>query len=285
MLPKYANQALAIMFATLMTSLLMLATSSNPTPHSFELASETIRVLICIIAMFYIERTKSHTQIYIPLLLGLVSLFYGSLLNMLDDIQQINHTTVDLTEDILITIGFILAIIGIINWTSHYQYQVKLLAKQSIHHQLTQVLNRKGCLAALYCLNLDHSKPLGILILSVDHFKQLNRSYGFEKIELLLQQLCNLIQQHCSDDFQIGHWSDDEFIIFGHTEDQHTIDALAGSLTDTIATQMFIIEGNVIPITLTIGISATQHLNIIDSVKAAEQHLFENQQTKLQPPV
>lgn len=125
MLPRFANQLMALLVAALFSGLLILSTSTNTSPHTIELSSEIVRSLICAILMFYIERTKAQTFIYLPLLFGFILLFYGTWLNALDDLLMIEHRSIDLTEDMLITLGLILTLLGIITGpnTTNNKYQ------------------------------------------------------------------------------------------------------------------------------------------------------------------
>ncbi|QLE86211.1 GGDEF domain-containing protein [Shewanella sp. Scap07] len=278
MLPRFANQLMALLVAALFSGLLILSTSTNTSPHTIELSSEIVRSLICAILMFYIERTKAQTFIYLPLLFGFILLFYGTWLNALDDLLMIEHRSIDLTEDMLITLGLILTLLGIINWTQHYQQQISKLEQQSQQDPLTQALNRQGILKKLANAE-QQQRPLTIMVMSIDHFKQITRSYGYalgDKLVCLIYQELQALQPDNSD---IGRWSDDEFLLLYPLTDKQHVTKLAQHIAQHMESSVFTPANTLISVTVCIGAATGQHLAVEDNIKLVENALYHAQQS------
>lgn len=55
--------------------------------------------------------------------------------------------------------------------------------------------------------------PVSVLLLDIDHFKQVNDRYGHQAGDQLLQQLAQCLKGFCGDRYQAGRWGGEEFLI------------------------------------------------------------------------
>lgn len=96
----------------------------------------------------------------------------------------------------------------------------KLLEEQlrllSITDPLTGVYNRRflqeTLLKELYRAE-RHSEPLGLIMLDLDHFKQVNDRYGHDVGDQVLQHLVGLIQKRIRNSDCLARWGGEEFVL------------------------------------------------------------------------
>ncbi len=79
------------------------------------------------------------------------------------------------------------------------------------------------------------NRPLGLIMLDVDYFKQFNDTYGHLAGDRILNSLCEAIKRHVKQTDAVGRWGGEEFIISlpGATTDQ-TLD-VAKRIGETMA--------------------------------------------------
>lgn len=84
-----------------------------------------------------------------------------------------------------------------------------------------------------------HARPLSLLLFDVDHFKQVNDSYGHAVGDAILRELTQLVSENIRDGDKFARWGGEEFIIVcGNTELEKAC-ALAEKLREKISNNKF----------------------------------------------
>lgn len=90
------------------------------------------------------------------------------------------------------------------------------LERLSMTDQLTGVLNRLGVqqrgMASMKSADRFHH-PLALLILDLDHFKQVNDRHGHPAGDTVLKRFCEIIQSNLRGSDIFGRWGGEEFVI------------------------------------------------------------------------
>lgn len=84
------------------------------------------------------------------------------------------------------------------------------------HDPLTGLLNRRGWLEKaerVWRRAVQDALPVGLLLLDVDHFKQINDTWGHPAGDNLLQGLGSLLSKHFRPGDVVGRWGGEEFIV------------------------------------------------------------------------
>lgn len=99
--------------------------------------------------------------------------------------------------------------------------QEALLRHKAEHDPLTGLMNRRGFEEAAEMLQ-GSPKPLALIHIDVDHFKQVNDTYGHMTGDRVLQKLSAVLTQHFSAQDYLFRMGGDEFcvIIMGVTREQ-----------------------------------------------------------------
>ncbi|MBI4800408.1 MAG: GGDEF domain-containing protein [Desulfarculus sp.] len=109
----------------------------------------------------------------------------------------------------------------------------KLLAQQSTTDQLTQVLNRRGffrVVQPLLHLAQRHGDQVGVLMVDLDGFKEINDSQGHQAGDLLLRQVAGVIARGVRSSDIVGRYGGDEFIVYLGPVDQEGLGRVAEKL-------------------------------------------------------
>ena len=151
----------------------------------------------------------------------------------------------------------------------------KTLEIQAKIDPLTGAFNRLGIEEAIG-LGLQewhkYRKPLSLIMIDIDHFKQVNDRYGHDIGDLVLSNLSNIVQQHIRTQDLLARWGGEEFVLVCRDTDIESARALADKLRELIAKQTL---HNKISITASFGVATlkTQE-NIEQLFKAADNALY-----------
>jgi diguanylate cyclase (GGDEF)-like protein len=90
-----------------------------------------------------------------------------------------------------------------------------ILEHQSIRDSLTNLFNRRFMEIALdreLRRALRHKKPLAVLMLDIDHFKQLNDTYGHEAGDAVLREVASVMRQAVRSEDTVCRYGGEEFV-------------------------------------------------------------------------
>lgn len=95
-------------------------------------------------------------------------------------------------------------------------HENRRLVGQSTSDDLTGVLNRRGLFA--FATQLAHiaarsGMPLGVLVIDVDHFKQVNDSHGHLTGDRVLRAIADVLASRLRASDAVGRWGGEEFAV------------------------------------------------------------------------
>lgn len=97
----------------------------------------------------------------------------------------------------------------------------KHIAQMATHDQLTRLLNRTTLEAKFSrerALAQRLGQTLGLILIDIDHFKQINDKYGHFVGDMVLVEFARLLEQHARMTDMVFRWGGEEFVIFGMLE-------------------------------------------------------------------
>ncbi len=122
-------------------------------------------------------------------------------------------------------------VIGLIGVSTDITDIVELrekLAKQAYTDELTKLYNRRKiwqCLSSSYCNSLEQNSPLSSIIIDIDHFKQVNDSYGHDFGDQVIVELADIIRSNLRKSDHCGRIGGEEFlIILNNTSGQDALE-------------------------------------------------------------
>jgi two-component system cell cycle response regulator len=142
---------------------------------------------------------------------------------------------------------------------------------------LTGLFNRRHLeeqLGAYVAMSRRHGHDLGVVLLDVDHFKNVNDTYGHPAGDSVLCEIARRIKSQLRAGDVAGRWGGEEFLVLTPNTD------LAGTLQagerirTSVAGALFDVSGVAAPVTISGGCSAQVGASADDLVRAADTGLY-----------
>lgn len=120
-----------------------------------------------------------------------------------------------------------------------------------------------------------YKRPLSFLMLDVDHFKNINDSFGHLAGDYVLKELATAIRTRLRPDDVLGRYGGEEFgSILPETGPEGAM-TIAEELRRLIEEQRFVFDSEPIPVTISIGVACYQEGQDVEGlVKAADERLY-----------
>jgi diguanylate cyclase (GGDEF)-like protein len=161
---------------------------------------------------------------------------------------------------------FVVMIVGVLGgilWTMGFAFMVTQqlvmeLNRTATHDFLTETLNRRaaqGHLADSVAKGRDTNLPLSVLLLDIDHFKQVNDRYGHEVGDKVLVAIAQLLRQHVRGNDMVARWGGEEFLVVLQNTNAATALTVAERLTRIISTTPLVLNNATIHCHISIGIA------------------------------
>ena len=117
---------------------------------------------------------------------------------------------------------------------------------------------------------------LGLVMLDVDRFKQINDSYGHLAGDLLLQELAQRIAAAVRSYDTVGRFGGEEFLVVLPGADLEQTRAVAQKIWRLIRQKPFRLEGKEVPVTASLGVAAAREedAEYTEVLKRADQALY-----------
>jgi diguanylate cyclase (GGDEF)-like protein len=148
------------------------------------------------------------------------------------------------------------------------------LREQSCRDALTGTLNR-GAIMALFEQQMQlagrNKAPLCLLMLDLDHFKQINDSHGHPAGDKVLQQLVQVLSGQLRDSDRLGRYGGEEFmLILAQTELEQGV-KVAERLRRAVAAMDLRCSDSLVPLSISIGVSGVTPGSTIPCAALLEQ--------------
>jgi diguanylate cyclase (GGDEF)-like protein len=130
------------------------------------------------------------------------------------------------------------------------------LASLSMHDQLTGLYNRRGLLGHLtqwLSWSKRYGRPLGVVLVDVDHFKTINDRYGHEIGDRALEAVADALTDAVRSSDTVGRFGGDEFVVLAPETDGAELEALMERLIAAVAEHTVLSEGERIELSVSTG--------------------------------
>ena len=132
----------------------------------------------------------------------------------------------------------------------------KQLQSKAIHDPLTKVYNRSFFNEAFEKEIYNCARtatPIGIVFADIDHFKQLNDTYGHQFGDLVLQRVAKIANESTRRSDVFCRYGGEEFVVMVSSPTETGIQELAERLRTLIENEVIEFEGKQIPVTASLG--------------------------------
>ena len=181
-----------------------------------------------------------------------------------------SETDVRLMELLCGTVG------SILDWQKEY----KKVHLTSIHDGLTGLLNHKAFLDRFdeeISRAERFQQMLGLVVLDLDKFKNVNDSYGHLYGDYVLQEVSRIILQNVRTIDVVGRYGGEEFaVLLVNTDIKHCI-PLAERIVQSIAAKTFLSSGIAVNITISAGMAGfpTHADQVRDLISKADKAMYQ----------
>ncbi|MBU2977438.1 sensor domain-containing diguanylate cyclase [Alteromonas sp. C1M14] len=158
--------------------------------------------------------------------------------------------------------------------------------QQALHDPLTNLPNRRGINQLLVHELKRHQrsgKPMTLVIADVDHFKQINDTYGHAHGDIVLERTSSLLRQNIRQQDMVSRWGGEEFLIILPETTESDGVYLANKLRVTLSKTSFWLNDVEVTITASFGVceinenvSLDQALTLADNALYEAKHLGRN---------
>ena len=172
--------------------------------------AEAINVLTLLFMFWVVQCAQISNRTYLFLCAGLGSWLVSGTIDLVDE-AYFQPWWLSTVEDSLRTLGMLATAWGVLLMVQQMYGVQTRLASLAMSDELTGLSNRRAFRAVLET-HVDQGTPL--LLLDLDHFKQINDRYGHGIGDNVLQEFSALLCQHCPPDGVVARLGGEEFAIW-----------------------------------------------------------------------
>lgn len=153
----------------------------------------------------------------------------------------------------------------------HLNEHARKLTDLALTDELTQIANRRSFVASVQseitrCLR--QQSAMAFFLLDIDHFKNVNDSFGHQAGDEVLQQLARLVKRTLREYDIFGRIGGEEFGIFLAETDRDTAREVAERLRQQVESEPMHADGRELYITLSIGIALSRNKTSFEQMYA-----------------
>jgi diguanylate cyclase (GGDEF)-like protein len=157
--------------------------------------------------------------------------------------------------------------------------QKERFEKLALTDELTGLDNRRhfyALLEAEFKRSLRHQLPLSVLMVDLDHFKQINDGYGHCAGDRVLETFAELLKKSLRAEDVIGRVGGEEFCVMLPSVGLSGAFVAAQNLRGAVENAQFSVGGRTIPVTVSIGVSerAPSFPDVVDMIRSADNALY-----------
>ena len=161
------------------------------------------------------------------------------------------------------------------------QYHM-LLRNMAIKDGLTRVYNKRYFSETLekeFDFNRRNSVGLALILLDIDHFKQVNDTWGHPAGDFVLRDLAQLVEKDARGYDVFARYGGEEFIFLLRGASLEAAIALAERVRGEVEEHIFTYDGTDLKVTISLGVSwwsgDTTYNNAEELVEATDRRLYE----------
>jgi diguanylate cyclase (GGDEF)-like protein len=216
------NRALAVFIITLLIAIFTALYYPATTPDAVDIVMETANTAVCIYLLFSFEQLREDSDIYKALFLSMSLLVIGNSLDLMDEFVEFEGV-IEVMEDVVKPLGFILFIFACIRWVKRHTQQLAKMRHLAEIDSLTGVSNRRTFLKLTeeyFDLNEKDSPHVSLLVIDIDDFKTINDTYGHPTGDKVLVEIANTIKLALRKGDYVARLGGEEFVVLLKDTDQ-----------------------------------------------------------------
>lgn len=199
---------------------------------------------------------------------------------VLGSLVILNQSRIPLLE--FNTLDFLLAFVNHVSTAcqnARFYQRVNKLAQRDAMVNLYNHSYLQNALSQLIERAQAEKEPLSLLLLDIDHFKQVNDTYGHLTGDAVLKLLANILRKNTRGDDLVARYGGEEFVLVLPKAERERATMIAERLRRQVENYIFRHEGDCIRITISIGVAILQDtMKKKDLITAADTALYSSKQ-------
>lgn len=160
-----------------------------------------------------------------------------------------------------------------------YAHDVKILRRMADTDPLTNLMNRRAFLVVAedaFQYFQRYERPIAMLVIDIDHFKQVNDSYGHAAGDAVIKRVGELIEDGLRTTDKAARFGGEEFIVLLREVDELGATALARRILEAVAERPIGYGREQIGVTASIGVAlaAPSDRDVQDTIERADRGLY-----------
>ena len=139
----------------------------------------------------------------------------------------------------------------------HTERRIRKLQQTTLLDPLTTIGNRRHLesrLKASMAEYLENHRPYGLLFCDIDHFKELNNTYGHNLGDRVLRMISQTLRANIRDSDTMGRWGGEEFLVILRDVDAHFLYVIGEKLRNLVRNSHIILpDERIVSATISIG--------------------------------
>lgn len=150
----------------------------------------------------------------------------------------------------------------------------------AVRDGLTRIYNRQYFeerLASEFSYAYRHFIPLSVIMMDLDHFKNVNDSYGHPAGDVVLRTVAATIARIIRTEDMLARYGGEEFVILARNTDAQSVLILAERIRVSVEEQVVPLSSGVVKVTISAGTSTLENRNVgtpEELVAAADEALY-----------
>ena len=169
----------------------------------------------------------------------------------------------------LIAIGFLASVLV------EYQQHLSHLATED---PLTRLLNRRGLEGALYISLAQAGRqglPTAAIMVDIDHFKEINDSFGHETGDHVIRQVAGILQQMSRASDVVARTGGEEYLLILPATTLDAARILAERIRAAIGERPLVVDQQRIPVTVSLGVACvTGEVDLDELSQEADRAMY-----------
>jgi diguanylate cyclase (GGDEF)-like protein len=155
-----------------------------------------------------------------------------------------------------------------------YLESIELIRRAADSDFLTGLPNRRYFFEKVQISQKHQPQQQSLAIIDIDHFKQINDSYGHDCGDYTLKEIAKLVAEHFVD-YTAARFGGEEFCVYFANIDHETGVAVLQKFRESLAAKTFKFEKITFHCTASIGLTSRSKGGINAMLRLADQHLYQ----------
>jgi two-component system, cell cycle response regulator len=151
--------------------------------------------------------------------------------------------------------------------------------KMTIIDALTEVYNKRYFMESVereLARAKRYGRDLTLIMFDIDHFKQINDTFGHLAGDQILKDLAQLVKVRTRSEEIVARYGGEEFAVLVPETSNIGAAALAEQLRKLVEAHQFMFENEAIPVTISLGVASagSADVDMLEFIKAADERLY-----------